>query len=56
MSDVTVVHPLEAVPAEGQISSESPIGEALIGERAGTEVEFETPRGAAKRIEIVSVG
>ena len=56
LKDVTVVHPLEAVPAEGKISSESPIGEALIGERAGTEVEFETPRGGAKRIEIVSVG
>lgn len=54
LSEVTVVHPLEAAPAAGLISSDSPIGAALIGARAGAEVEAETPRGR-KRLAVVSV-
>ncbi len=35
----------EADPLSGKISNESPIGEALIGKRAGEEVRVETPGG-----------
>jgi transcription elongation factor GreA len=52
---VTVVHALEASVPDGRISAESPVGQALLGARAGDTVTFETPRGA-KRLEILSVG
>ena len=35
----------EANPMEGKISDQSPIGAALIGKRAGDEVEVEVPNG-----------
>ena len=52
---VTVVHPLEAMVAEGNISAESPIAKALLGARAGQHVSLETPRGT-KQLEILDVG
>lgn len=42
---LTIVNALEAHPAEGRISSESPVGRALLGARAGSEVWADTPRG-----------
>ena len=51
---VTIVHPLEASPAEGKISSDSPVAKALIGGRKGDTVSISTPRGE-KRVEILSV-
>lgn len=35
----------ESNPVEGKISDQSPIGEALIGKRAGDTVEVEVPNG-----------
>jgi transcription elongation factor GreA len=40
-----IVGSTEANPDEGKISDQSPIGKALIGKRAGDEVEVEVPSG-----------
>ena len=54
-TEVTLVHRLEADLAEGKLSVESPIGTALMGASQGDEVTFETPRGGAKKLEVLSV-
>lgn len=41
----TLVGSAEAAPHEGRISNESPIGQALIGKRAGQKVVANTPSG-----------
>jgi transcription elongation factor GreA len=41
----TVVGAIEAKPTMGLISTESPIGKALIGKRAGDTAQVETPGG-----------
>ena len=38
-----VVGTVEADPLEGKISDESPIGQALLGQKLGDEVEIKTP-------------
>ena len=53
---MTLVHALEADLAAGKLSVESPIGAALLGAKEGDEVSFETPRGDAKRLEVLAVG
>lgn len=40
-----IVGQLEGDPANGKISEVSPAGSALLGKRAGDEVEIETPNG-----------
>ena len=40
-----IVGPVEADPLEGKISNESPIGEALMGTKAGDKVTIKTPKG-----------
>ncbi len=40
----TIVGAVEAKPAAGRISNESPVGRALLGHRVGEEVEIQTPR------------
>lgn len=42
---LTIVNALDAHPASGRISCESPVGRALLGAGAGIEVWAETPRG-----------
>ena len=54
VTEVTVVHPLEATVAEGKVSVRSPVAKALLGARAGGQVTLTTPRGA-KRLEILDV-
>jgi transcription elongation factor GreA len=54
-TEVTLVHRLEADLTAGKLSVESPIGTALLGTAKGDEVSFETPRGAEKRLEVLSV-
>jgi transcription elongation factor GreA len=50
----TLVRPGEANAAEGRISFQSPVGQALLGQRAGSEVEVSAPSGAIRfRIERV---
>jgi len=44
----TVVGASEAKPLEGRISDASPVGEALMGRRAGQQVTVDTPRGKLK--------
>jgi transcription elongation factor GreA len=55
VTEVSLVHPLEATLAEGKVSAESPVAKALLGARAGEKVTLETPRGA-KQLEILEVG
>ena len=55
VTQVTLVHRLEAMVEEGKISVESPIAKALLGARAGHQVTLDTPRGA-KQLEILDVG
>ncbi|MBD48428.1 MAG: hypothetical protein CL891_04980 [Dehalococcoidia bacterium] len=40
-----IVHPREASPSEGKLSSESPVGKALINKKQGEEVEISAPKG-----------
>ena len=41
-----VVHPREANPVDGKISSESPVGKALMNRQAGEDVQVIVPKGA----------
>ncbi|MGH7904494.1 MAG: transcription elongation factor GreA [Candidatus Dormibacteraceae bacterium] len=50
----SIVGAAEADPLEGRISNESPLGRALIGHRAGEEVECSAPTGT-RRVRIVTV-
>ncbi|MBI3978789.1 MAG: transcription elongation factor GreA [Chloroflexi bacterium] len=50
----TIVGPQEASPAHGKISDESPVGRALLGHRAGDEVQVTTPAGP-RRLAILRV-
>lgn len=42
----TIVGAVEAKPAEGRVSNESPFGKALLGKTAGDDVTIETPTSA----------
>ena len=42
----TIVGAAETDPVHGRISNESPLGSALIGHRAGDEVEVKAPNGS----------
>jgi transcription elongation factor GreA len=50
-----IVGALEADPAEHRISNQSPLGEAVIGHRAGDTVVVQTP-GGPRRYTILAVG
>ena len=54
VTDVTLVHRLEADSAAGKLSIESPVAKALLGGRAGDTVSVTTP-GGEKRLEILAV-
>ena len=43
-----IVGSVEANPAEGKISNESPIGQALLGKKVGDQVEVNVPAGAIR--------
>jgi len=49
-----IVGAAEADPLHGRISNESPLGRALLGHRAGDEVDWSAPIGSS-RVTIVSV-
>lgn len=55
VTDITLVHRLEASVPDGKLSAESPVGQALMGAKAGDTVRLETP-GGSKELEINSVG
>jgi transcription elongation factor GreA len=44
ISTYTIVSSLEASPADGKISDESPIGQALIGRKRGEKVSVQAPK------------
>lgn len=46
--DYTIVGSTESDPAANRISDESPVGRALLGRRAGDEVEVQVPAGTLK--------
>jgi transcription elongation factor GreA len=50
----TIVSSSEADPAAGRLSMVSPVGAALLGATAGTDVEVRTPRGPV-RYRVVSI-
>lgn len=43
----TITGPQEADPLQGKISSESPLGQALLGKKNGDSARVETPQGEA---------
>ena len=43
-----IVGPSESNPTQGFISNEAPLGKAFLGQKKGTEVEVQTPRGMVK--------
>lgn len=49
-----LVSPAEADPEQNKISTESPVGRALMGQRKGVEVQVETPAGLL-RYKIVNI-
>ncbi len=51
----SIVGAAEADPLHGRISNESPLGRALMGHRAGDEVEWTSPGGSTSRVKISSV-
>jgi transcription elongation factor GreA len=51
----TIVPPAEADPVGGKISYESAMGKALLGHRAGEEVEVQPPTGSPYPLQIVHV-
>ena len=50
----TIVGSAEADPGSGRISNESPLGKALLGNKVGDRVSFETPGGMLE-MEILSI-
>jgi transcription elongation factor GreA len=46
-TEYTIVGPTEANPAAGRVSAASPLGQALMGARAGSDVVVHAPRGDA---------
>ena len=53
-STYVLVSAHDAVPAEGRLSYESPVGEALRDKRVGETATVQTPRGE-RRLHVVSV-
>ena len=45
----TIVGPTEADMAAGKLSAESPVARALMGSRAGDEIQVQTPRGVRRQ-------
>lgn len=52
--EYTLVGSAEADPAEGKISNESPVGEAILGQKVGATVDVHAPAGTL-RFKIVKI-
>jgi len=50
INEFTIVGTLEANPGEGKISSESPVGKALLGKKIGDEILITSPIRVAYKI------
>lgn len=53
VNEFTVVGTLEANPGQGKISSESPVGKALLGQKIGSEVIMNSPVRIAYKVKKV---
>ncbi len=53
--DWTIVGSAEASPRQARISNESPVGQALMGRKAGDKVKVNTP-GGMEEFTVLSVG
>jgi transcription elongation factor GreA len=53
--DYELVGPLESDPSTGRVSIAAPIGQALVGQQAGSRVEVKAPRGPLS-LEILAIG
>ncbi len=51
-----IVGASEADPANGLISNESPLGEAMLGKKEGEDVEVNLPNGKIIKHKIISIG
>ena len=51
----TIVGAIEAKPAQGLISNESPVGKALMGHKRGEIVSVAVPRGPARKLKITKI-
>jgi len=51
----TLAYPDDADLAAGRLSVLSPIGQALLGARAGKTVDYPLPNGSAQRVTIVDI-
>ncbi|RZT29605.1 nucleoside diphosphate kinase regulator [Cupriavidus agavae] len=51
----TLAYPDDADLAAGKLSVLSPIGQALLGARAGKTVDYRLPNGTAQRVTIVEI-
>lgn len=51
----TLVYPDDANLADGRLSVLSPIGQALLGARAGKTIDYRLPGGTAQRVTIVEI-
>ena len=49
-----IVGPAEAMPTEGKISNESPLGKALLNHKVGDQVEVQAPDGSFK-VKIIDI-
>lgn len=53
--EVTLVVPSKAASDEGRISVLSPVGSALIGLRAGDDIDWPLPGGKVRRLRVLDV-
>jgi transcription elongation factor GreA len=51
----TIVGAIEAKPAQGLISNESPVGRALLGLRPGDETDANTPNGGLMHLRVLRI-
>lgn len=54
IEEYTIVSSVEANPSAHKISNESPVGKAILGQKAGTRVRVQAPAGAIE-YEIVAI-
>lgn len=52
--EFTIVGTLEANPAQGKISNESPVGRILLGKSAGEEIKVDAPARSVYKIKKIS--
>lgn len=54
-SEITLVYPQDADPANRRVSILAPVGAAVLGLRVGASIEWPVPDGRIRRLQITSV-